>query len=128
MQKNLFGEDALMIQDNPTLQRVAMRILELSKHYPEMFDGQTIGEVDRNIRQIVWLESGLYSVLTLDSFNDRLKAFEKWHADNTQCVDTELLSRARRYLVEHDYIRLSASAIRSGERHKQRLTRAFAKC
>ena len=122
-QVDLFGEKRVSIPDNPTLEKVATMILNLSDHYPEMFDGNTIGEVDRKIREVVWLENGLYKILTDDG--DRVKAFEKWNASPQQCVDPDLLTRARRELVSKGIVRLKASAVKQGDREMHRLSRSF---
>jgi hypothetical protein len=122
-QVDLFGEKRISIPDNPTLEKVATMILNLSDHYPEMFDGNTIGEVDRKIREVVWLENGLYKILTDDG--DRVKAFEKWNASPQQCVDPDLLTRARRELVSKGIVRLKASAVKQGDREMHRLSRSF---
>lgn len=126
-QVDLFGEKRVFIQDNPTLQKVAEMILRLSDHYPEMFDGNTIGAVNRKVREIVWMENGLYEVLKEPDFQKRLDAFENWHKDNKRCIDTELITRATRFLVAEGTVRLRKSAIIDGERHKNRLTKAFSK-
>lgn len=122
-QVDLFGNKRISIPDNPTLEKVAEMILNLSEHYPEMFDGDTIGQVDRKIREIVWLENGLYAVLRSDG--DRVREFEKWNADPQRCVDPDLLTRARRHLVERGLVRLSKKAIVDGERHRARLSKSF---
>jgi hypothetical protein len=125
-QVDLFGEKRISIPDNPTLEKVATMILNLSDHYPEMFDGNTIGEVDRKIREIVWLENGLYTILTSDEKGaDKVRAWEKWNANPQQCVDSETLTRARRHLVEKGLVRLKASAIKQGERERSRLSKSF---
>ena len=127
-QLDLFGEKRVSIPDNPTLQKIAELILRLYKNYPDMFEGNTISEVDREVRRIVWEENGLYAILKADGNGlDRVKAFEKWNADSHQCIDPDLLSRARRELVSQGIVKLKASAVKEGLRHQQRLSRSFAK-
>jgi len=130
MQTDLFGRKRISIPDNPTLEKVAEMILNLSEQYPEMLDGKTISEVDRDIRCIVWMENGLRAILISDPMttgSQRLAEFESWHSNPQTCTDAELLTRARRYLVEHDLIRLSKAALVEGEQHRARLSRAFHK-
>jgi len=125
-QTDLFGDKRISIPDNPALQKVAEMILNLLPHYPEIIDGDTIGEVDRKIREVVWLENGLYNILTSDENGvDRVKAWEKWNASPHQCIDTETLTRARRELMSRGLIRLKSSAVKQGERERARLSKSF---
>jgi hypothetical protein len=125
-QIDLFGDRRISIPDNPALQRVAEMILNLLPNYPEMIEGDTIGEVDRKIREIVWLENGLYKILTSDdSGEDRVKEWEKWNSNPQQCVDAETLRRARQKLVADGIIKLKKSAILQGERERARISKSF---
>jgi len=127
-QTDLFGKKRISIPDNPTLEKVAEMILNLSEQYPEMLDGNKISEIDRNIQYVVWMENGLRAILQSDwatTPQDRINEFEKWHKDSAKCINSDLLTRARRYLLEHDLIRVSSEAIRSGERERNRLSKSF---
>lgn len=128
MQTDLFGRKRISIPDNPTLEKVAEMILNLSEQYPEMLDGKTISEGDRSIRFIVWMENGLREILISDfqtTAAQRIAEFESWHSNPERCTDAELLTRARRFLVSEGIIKLRSSAILEGERHKVRLSKAF---
>jgi hypothetical protein len=123
-QNDMFGTKRISIPDNPTLERVATMIFDLyENHYPEMFDGKEIKDINRTVRRIVWEENGLAAILMGEG--DKLAEFEKWHSDSTKCIDPEIITRATRYLVEKDFVRISASAVKSGERQRVRLTGAF---
>ena len=126
-QTDMFGEKRVSIPDNPTLQKTVELILRLYKHYPHMFDGNTISEIDRNIQFIVWQESGLYDILKIDTFGERLSSFEKWYKDPSKCTNAEVLSRSRRYIVESGIVNISRNAILDGERHRQRITKSLHK-
>jgi hypothetical protein len=103
IQQDMFGKKRISIPDNPTLEKVAEMILNLSDQYPEMLDGNKISDIDRNIQYVVWMENGLRTILQSDwatTPQDRINEFEKWHKDSSKCINSDLLTRARRYLLD----------------------------
>jgi len=117
--KDLFGEDRVDIPGNTTLATMANIIVGLTKMDPTLLDGSSINEIDKKLRLAVWKEQGLVKVL-----GDRMEAFEEWF-NNAPFIDPEIIRRTRQYLVQHDFIRLSAEAVRDAERKRGQVTSAF---
>lgn len=120
MTTDLFGETRITIKENPLLEGLANHILALVKARPELLDGHKVGEIDRKLMLAIWFDEGLNQILT-----PQLKdAFTEWALNEKSCPNPEAISRARRYLVERDYIRLPKQAIEDAERHRQRIARS----
>ena len=119
--ENLFGEQQVDMPDNPNLAKAANLILKAVRNSPEILDGNTIGNIDRKLRVAIWLTQGLADILS----DEQIERFRLWAQDSSRCIDPELIRRARQYLVQHDHIRLSAEALRDGERQRSRLSGAF---
>lgn len=116
--QDLFGDPRVTIPDNPTLERAANIVMRLVQKNPSLLDGNRVGDIDRKLRVAAWMEQGLNEILN----PDQVESFEKWAADPKKCVDTELLRRARQWLVQQDHIRLSATALKDAERQRSRVT------
>ena len=117
---DMFGGPHIIINENPLLAGIANHILELVKEYPELIDGLTVGEIDRKLTLAIWFSEGLNRILT----DEQKEQFTTWAMNPKTCPDPEAISRARRYLVEKDYIRLPKQAIETAERHRQRIARS----
>ncbi len=109
MPTNLLGEyydePVVDIKDNEYLARLSNQILDLKKKYPNLFDGDTIGEINRKVMLAVWLDNGLEREIT-----DRalLKSLIEWLKNTKIAISEENTSRAVRYLASRDLIRLPA--------------------
>jgi len=115
--QDLFGEQRVEIKGNPKLELTANHILKLVKEDPDLLNGDKMKEIDRKLRQAVWRDNGLTAVL-----GDKLEAFEEWASDSNRCIDPEIIQRARRHLIQHDLIRVSAEAVRDAEKMRQRVS------
>ena len=120
-QTDLFGDRDVRIPDNPSLEWMARLILRLTDAEKTLLDGNRMGDVDRQIRMAVWMEKGLADILT----PDQVKAFTEWALDSKRCVDPELIRRARAWLIQHDYIRVSGAAMKSATQQGTRLAGSF---
>ncbi len=124
MPQNLFGEPydepRVKIEDNPLLQTTCNHLLDLTKRFPNLLDGKTVGEIDRKIMLAIWMENGVTKIVRNGSVED----FIAWAKKPKLCISEELVSRARRYLLEHDMIRINASAIQEAERHRLRIAKS----
>jgi len=118
---DMFGDEKrITISENPLLAGIANHILQLVKESPELTDGASVGEIDRKLTLAIWFSEGLNRILT----NEQREDFTTWAMNPKTCPDPGAVSRARRYLVEHDYIRLPKQAIEAAERHRQRIARS----
>ena len=117
---DMFGKPHIIINENPLLAGIANHILELVKEYPELIDGLSVGEIDRKLTLAIWFSEGLNRILT----DEQREQFTTWAMNPKTCPGPEAISRARRYLVEKDYIRLPKQAIETAERHRQRIARS----
>lgn len=115
-QTDLFNEQRVMIPDNKPLEEAANLILHLVKYNPALLDGETMGEIDRAIMAEAWLDVGLLKNAT-DEF-----AFRLFIGSLPSCYDTDVLRRARRWLIEHDAIRVSKEVILNAEKQKAKIT------
>ncbi len=120
-QRNLFNEPSVSIPDNPTLERAAIKLLKLVEGDPSLLSGVKVGEIDRKIRFAFWMENGLKDILA----PDQVGAVEAFVMDPKRCIDPEVINRARRWLTEHDRIRLPSKAVQAAERDRARLSGAF---
>ena len=117
---DLFGEKRVSIGGNTPLERIANQILELVGRNPDLLNGDKVGEIDSKLTLAIWYDSGLGQFIP----EDRREAFAQWFSNPKQCADYELISRARRWLLEHDHIRISATAIQDAERHRVRIAQS----
>jgi hypothetical protein len=118
-QTDLFSERRVIVPGNPTLEQSANLILRLTTDRPELLDGDTVGTVDRAIYAEVLIDSGLRSVLAASKDQELL--FRQLVVGTAGPRDSDVLRRARRWLQEHDEIRLSAAAVRDAEQHRARV-------
>lgn len=119
---DIFGETRIHIDGNPKLEGIANHILEIYHRDPDILNGDTIGQINRQIHAEVMLENGLTPVLK----SGDIEKFKQWYLDRKRNTDTEEeTARALRYLVENDYMRLPARAIQEAERHKQRISNSL---
>ncbi len=118
-QRNLFNEaepeEMVQISGDDVLAKVCNHLLSLLRgREKELLSGKTIGEIDRRICAEVWLDEGLNNIIPADKRAEFLQFMQK-------STEAEVITRARRYLVEKDRIRLPQSAIVSGERFRARI-------
>ena len=119
-QSDLFGETRIHIEGNPLLESVANHILDLVKRDPALLDGDTVGRVDRQIMCALWADDGIREFIPADKW----EAFKAWATNPKRMIDPEAISRARRYLLEKDFIRVSSAAIKDAEFQRQRIGRS----
>ena len=120
-QTDLFGEQRIHIEGNPKLEGIANHILALYQRNNHILDGESIGEINRQVHLEVMMDNGLIPVLQSGD-TDKFKA---WYLDKKCNPDTEEeVARALRYLVSADFIRLKSSVIQKAEQHRQRISRS----
>lgn len=119
MQTDLFQEYRVVIPDNKPLEEAANLILHLVKYNPALLDGETMGEIDRAIMAEAWLDAGI-----LKNVADKV-AFRLFISSLPSCCDTDVLRRARRWLIEHDAVRVSKTAIINADRQKAKIASSF---
>lgn len=122
-QTDLFGKQRVHIEGNPKLEGIANRILELIGQNPALLEGDKVGIIDRKITLALWYSEGLGRFIP----EDRREAFADWFSDLRNCPDEEAISRARRYLVERDLIRLPQKAILNAEIQRRNISRSVKK-
>lgn len=117
-QNDLFGELHVRIKDNSVLEKAANRILLMVQRDPTLLDGDTIGAVDRRIfAEVIW-EDVFQNLISPDKKSVFIKAI-------LQCPESDVFTRARRFLQNSDKIRLSAKAVQSGERFRAKISSAM---
>ena len=108
----------VQIKDNPVLEKMANRLLEMIELEPNLLNGVSMAEIDRHLYgEILWRD-GVQRLIPYEKKNEFLNIVIK-----TQ--DSEIVSRARRELLSRDLIRLSASVIKSAEQYRGRISRAM---
>ncbi len=122
MPNDLWGtaipETNVQIEGNYLLENTANRIVALTKQFPNLLAGNTMQEIDRKLLLAIWHESGLKDYLgSWDSFSEWVKS--------DKFVDQDTVTRARRFLLQHDKIRVSAMAVRDAEQKRQRTERSL---
>ncbi len=117
---NLFNEPQIHIDGNPLLEGVCNHILELVQRQPELLNGKTVGEIDRQLTLAIWADNGAKPIVQSGDW----QKFSEWVMNPKACIDAETTGRARRYLLEKDLIRLSQSVIQAAEQHRQRIARS----
>ena len=108
----------IIIKDNPVLEKMANRLLEMVERDPTLLNGISMAEVDRKIYANILWEDGLQGIIPADKKQEFMSIVIK-----TQ--DSEVVSRARRELLSRDLIRLSASVIKDAERYRARISGAM---
>lgn len=108
----------IQIKDNPVLEKMANRLLEMIERDPSLLNGISMAEVDRKIYAGILWEDGLQKIIPSDKKTEFMNIVIK-----TQ--DSEVVSRARRELLNRDLIRLSASVIKSAEQYRSRISRSM---
>ena len=116
-QRDFFGNTRIQIEGNPLLEMIANHILDLVQREPALLDGEQVGVIDRKIMVALWADDGIREFIPADKW----ESFKAWATNPKRMVDPEAISRARRYLAEKDYIRLSQTAIKSAEFQRQRI-------
>ena len=119
--EDLFGNKRIDIPDNPTLQHCCEHLLDLIDRDKELLNGDSISDIDRKLWLALSFDNGLTPIL---QSGDTAK-FKEWVMNHKLCVDFEVVSRARRYLSEHDFIRLSHDVITKAEQQRQRIAPSF---
>jgi hypothetical protein len=102
----------------------AQRILDLTDVNPEMLAGDTMSPIDRRLRLDIWLEDGLYEILTMKR-GSIVQAFTRWSLDPNKGLGMESIGRARRWLVEHSVIAVSDAARADAARQYGSYTKRF---
>ena len=115
-QEDLFGEPNITIPNNEVLSKACNRLLLMGKNNPNITDGESVGEIDRKIFAEVLWEDGLQNLIPSEKKSDFIKIMLK-------APESEVITRARRYLTEHDYpnYRLSAKVIRKSEQMRNKI-------
>ena len=115
---DLFSQPHIIISGNPLLQNLSNHILELIQYNSDLLKGDKVGEINRKVTLAIYLDSGLRQAIgSLESFSD-------WFL-NSKLPTEEEIARALRYLVQHDFVRLSSKAIQNAELYRQRITRSM---
>jgi hypothetical protein len=117
-QTDLFNESHIRIPDNPILEKAANRLLAMYQENPNIFEGDSKGEIDRQVFAEVLWRDGLQRLIPADKKAEYLKVFNA-------APEAEVISRALRYLVQQDYIRLKADVIRKAEGFRNRIAGAM---
>jgi hypothetical protein len=120
-QTDLFGDPArIEIRDNDLLARTANHVRDVVSRNAWLTEGDTIGEIEKKIVVAIWLDDGLRATIPNE---DQRATVTAWLISK-QCLDSEIIRRACRYLREHDQLRFSQKAILAGERHRERIARS----
>ena len=123
---DLFGSRRLL--DGIDLPRqvlaAAQRILDLTDVNPELLAGNAMSPIDRRLRLAIWLEDGLYEILTMKR-GSIVQAFTRWSLDPNKAAGMESIGRARRWLVLHYVIDVSEAARADAQRQYESYTRRF---
>ena len=113
-QTDLFDEPHIQIPGNEVLAKACNRLLLMYQQNQNLFDGDTMGEIDRKIfAEILW-EDGVQTLVPADKKPEFIKIVGK-------CPEADVLTRARRFLQEKDMIRLSLKAVKSAEQFRSRI-------
>lgn len=108
----------VVIAGNEVLQKACNRLLEMIDRDPSLLDGNSMAEVDRKLYAETLWEDGIHRLLSIDKKPAFIDIVIK-----TQ--DSEVTSRARRWLLEHDYIRLSSQVVKKAEQFRARISGAM---
>jgi hypothetical protein len=120
---DLFGDpERIHIQGNSTLENICNHLLDLIEYNPDLKDGKTMKEVYNKNIIAVWKDNGLANIIPseyLDKLADWMQTDKFVPADN--------ITRAIRYLSEHDKIRLPKEAILDAERKRKLISQSLNK-
>ena len=111
-------QPAVRIMGNAVLERACNRLLGMIERNPLLLNGQSMADIDRRLYAECLWEDGMHRIIPSDKKEDFVNIVVK-----TQ--DSEVFSRARRYLLEHDLARVSAAAVKSGEQFRARISGAM---
>ena len=117
-QSDMFGEEHIYIKDNEVLARACTRLLDMTKRHPELLKGTSVAEIDRKIFASILWEDGVQHLIPSDKKEEFFKVI-------TKTQDGEVWGRARRYLLEHDHIRLASSVIKKAEIMRSKISGAM---
>lgn len=118
IQRDLMGEIHISIPDNKVLENAANRLLAMYQENPNLFDGFSKGEIDRKIfAEILW-QDGLQLLIPTDKKGEYVKTM-------LAAPEGEVVTRAFRWLVQNDHIRLSAKVIKSAEQMRARIAQSM---
>ncbi len=118
MQTDLLGEPHIQIKDNIVLEKACNRLLLLCQRNPQLLDGHSMGEIDRRLyAEILW-EDGIQHLVPSDKKQEFVSVVIK-----TQ--ESDVFTRARRYLLEKTLITLPAKIIVEAERTRARIAGAM---
>ena len=121
IQTDLFNEIHINIPDNPTLERCCNHLLNLINNDKSLLDGDSVSDIDRQLWLALSFDNNLIPIIKSGDIDQ----FKEWVMNHKLCYDFEVVSRARRYLLEKDYVRISQKAIVKAEQNRQRLTPSF---
>ncbi len=121
-QSNLFREP-ITIENNKKLEDVCNDILRAVTERPDLLDGDKPGIIDRKITVWMWINE-IRKIVPDSEMRGQLT---KFLCDPERCISFDIVSRARRLLVEQDRLRLSAAAITQGVLNKQRVEKSLRK-
>ena len=118
-QQDLFGAKRFVeLHDNPTLQKMAERVYAMYEADKTISNGDSVGQIDRKICALVWLDDGLNNLIHSDQKEEFLKIMAK-------ASEAEVITRARRWLTEKNYLPLPAPVIRKSEQQRMRISGAM---
>ncbi len=121
-QTDLFGKP-ISIENNQKLTDVCNDILRAVTERPDLLDGDKPGIIDRKITVWLWINE-IRKIVPDSEMRGQLT---KFLCDPERCISFDIVSRARRLLVEQDRLRLSAAAITQGVLNKQRVEKSLRK-
>jgi hypothetical protein len=117
-QTDLFSETHIQVPNNIVLENACNRLLALYQERPDLFDGETRGEVDRKVfAEILWRD-GLQRIIPSDKKEEYFKIFMK-------APEGEVITRAIRHLFSEGLIPISRKLILAGERMRARIAGAM---
>ncbi len=111
----------VIIPGLPQSQKVANEILDLVDYNKDLIDGSDLGVIDRKL----WVSVILPQLRELIPDVTMRGNLTEFLCDPKRCVSMDLISRTRRYLVDHDHLRLSKSAIENSIEQKNMAERGF---
>ncbi len=118
---SFYPQQRVIIKGLPQTQRIANEILDLVDANKSLTDGNDLGVMDRKI----WVSLCLPELRRIVPDIDMRGNLTEFLCDPKRCPSPEIVSRARRYLVQHDHIRLSKSAIENSIEDKEMAERRF---
>ncbi len=113
---DLFGDKHITIKGDSYLTAIAQHIYDLIQLNPNLINGDSTNQINRQIHLALMFDSGLMAVL---KSGDK-EQFSEWYLSR-KCPTEEETARAVRALVEADHIRLAKSVITKSEQFKARI-------